>query len=340
MWSISLSAILKRGNVGSLMKQRVHPRNYSSVPGNPAIKPVNPSAVMPPRWMKHYYLALERKEEIEGPDPPLPRSTKPNWNITAELTAFKNRLDIEVPNELLVSALTEPLFNQPSTEDTGYSKLLEDGSMFVEEFVSHYVKQAFPFLTSEGRSSICDFLLLDANIAYLALNLGYNDLLQLTGLRSSEKVLAESLVASIEAINLSEGPVAAAKFILNFLVPQLVGKDIIDDIWKPSNPMALLTESFKMSGKPAPEARLIQQCGVNTVTPIYYVGLFSGKDLIAKSGAESVVLAETDAAKLALKHIYHVHTLSKSPPMGNLLNQDFLNKLFYPLIDNKTALSS
>uniref|UniRef100_H2Z0D6 Large ribosomal subunit protein mL44 n=1 Tax=Ciona savignyi TaxID=51511 RepID=H2Z0D6_CIOSA len=276
------------------------------------IKPVNPSAIMPPRWMKPYYLSLIRKDEIEGPPPPTARSSQPNWNLTAELTAFKIRLGIHVPDELLTSALTEPISEQDNEDEPkDYRRLLENGQLFIEEFVSHYLQLALPRLPKEALNSIRDFLLLERNLAHIAFNLGYQDLIQSLEVPPSKKVLSETFVASIEAIKLSEGEIAAGRYILDFIIPQLAGKDIIEDIWKPSDPMAVLVDHLKSNSQAKPEARLIRQSGLNTVTPIFYVGLFSERHLLAESAAESIALAECDAAKLALKTIYHVQPSSK-----------------------------
>ena len=147
-----------------------------------------------------------------------------------------------------------------------------------------------------------------------------------------DETLSNCFLAVLQVINISEGPVAAGRFLLDFVVPCLNGKDILDDIWKPLDPMSLLTEELRIANKTLPEARLTKQSGINTVLPVFYVALFSGSELLSESGGESISLAETDAANQALKKLFKVHPNSASLPMGMSVDNEFLKKLFEPLL--------
>ena len=54
--------------------------------------------------------------------------------------------------------------------------------------------------------------------------------------------------------------------------------------------------------------------------------------MLAESAGESIPLAETDAANQALKKLYKVHPQAAALPMGMSVDDEFLKKLFEPLL--------
>ena len=240
----------------------------------------------------------------------------------------------DVADNVLTAALTEPVSESSDFFDN-YTGLLCNGRQFIKEFLTHYLELALPLLPMEGRLSIISYLVDAENIAKVAYNLGYEDLLQCKHFPPDETVLSDSFKASIGGILMSQGTLAASRFILDFIIPQLVGKDIVHDIWKPIDPMSLLTAELKKQSLPLPVARLSRQSGVRTVTPLFFVCLYSGETFLAESGAESVPLAEEDAAKIALKRLYKIDPVHNPLEMGVRVNADFLSKLFGPLLTDK-----
>jgi len=174
----------------------------------------------------------------------------------------------------------------------------------------------------------------------LSIILGYNkiycfkDLLQTITFPPDDKTLANCFLAVLQVININEGPIAAGRFLLDFVIPCLNGKDILDDVWKPNDPMLLLMNEMRQRNKSLPEARLSKQSGINTVLPLFYVALFSDTEFLAESAGESIPLAETDAAKQALKQLYNIHPNSAALPMGMSIDEEFLKKLFKPLLNS------
>ena len=148
----------------------------------------------------------------------------------------------------------------------------------------------------------------------------------------SDETISACFFAVLEVINISEGPVSAGRFLLDFLIPTINGKDILDDIWMPTDPMKLLAEEMELRKMPLPEARLTKQSGINTVLPVFFVALFSGQKMLSHSGGESISLAETDAAKIALKRLYRIHPSDSPIPMGVSVSNEFLKQLFEPLL--------
>ena len=166
------------------------------------------------------------------------------------------------------------------------------------------------------------------------------DFLQALKFPPSEESLRDCFLAVLEVINVCEGPVSAGRFALDFVIPCLNGIDILDDIWKPNDPMSLLCRELEKQSKPLPEARLVRQSGINTVTPVYNIALFSGKEFLAESGGESIPLAEEDAAKIVLKKIFNIHSNAAAIPMGVNVDNDFLSRLFNPLVATRQKNSN
>jgi len=78
----------------------------------------------------------------------------------------------------------------------------------------------------------------------------------------------------------------AGMFVLDFLVTQLVGVDVME-MWQLTNPMALLAALLKEAGRPEPESRLLWTDGQNTIMSVYYVGIYVDKKLIGKCTANT-----------------------------------------------------
>lgn len=128
----------------------------------------------------------------------------------------------------------------------------------------------------------------------------------------------------------------------DFLLTQLIGKDLFD-IWTVVNPMGVLVEELSKRNIPLPEPRLIRSAGASTVLPLYFVGLYrymcnhacwfcyiyylnvrfieiiyvcivfmfclfsdssSGTKLLAQGPGETLVGAEEEAARVALRKLY------------------------------------
>lgn len=302
--------------------------------GDPNKKPYAALITRPPRWKRMWALALQRKAEIEGEPEPVARRDVGQWNESAEMNCFKVRLGIDLDNSLL-----EAVFNADSSQTTStksHTELVETGKSFAKHFTQQYVSLSISKSPATCQSAVVDYLLNPENLSYLASNLGYNDLVHSPTYPIPHEVLANSFYASIGAME----PLAAGHFLFDFLVPQLVGKDILHDVWQPSDPMALLTSELLARSMEAPRARLVDQTGINTVLPTFVVALYSGEKYLAQSGAETIVLAETDAAKIALRCLYGLEESGKSLMMGQRVDKQFLRDLFEPLVDTEAEISA
>jgi len=318
-------------------------QGYARHPGDPNKIPYEKIVPKLDKWRKHWTMGMKRKIEIEGKPEPTARRNIGQWDEVAELNCFKKRLGIEMENDLLEAVFAvDPsqslLFSSPKT----HTELCSLGEDFTYRFLQHYTSISLSDAPEDCQQSVIDYLRDPSTLSHLAAHLGYDDLVRSPIYPIPEGILADVFHASIGAISLQH-PVVAGRFLIDFLIPQLVGKDILHDIWKPTDPMSLLVEELKARSMSAPEARLISQTGINTVMPMFVVGLYSGRDFLANSGAESVALAEVDAAKIVLRKFYRLEECGKTLMMGRRVTEDFVTKLYKGLLaedgDLKVALS-
>nr|XP_043888363.1 39S ribosomal protein L44, mitochondrial [Solea senegalensis] len=270
------------------------------------------------RWMKAYTHIMAKKLKLEGPPPPKPRSQQPLWDYHAEVQAFSNRLHESFSLELLKIAFINPCYLQVEQErrkglgidSETTALLLKDnmqlsakGADFTKSFLNDWCRASFPSLPSKGVESIVGHLTSSAVVTYVARNLGIEDLTMSGEFPVPDDVLHSTFMAVIGALQESSGAERAGFFLRDFLVTQLLGKDLFD-MWTVVNPMGILVEELTKRNVPLPEPRLIRSAGASTVLPLYFVGLYSDKKLLAQGPGETLLAAEEEAARVALRKIY------------------------------------
>lgn len=270
------------------------------------------------RWMKAYKLIMAKKLKLEGPPPPKPRSQKPNWDYHAEVQAFQIRLHENFSLELLKRAFVNPCYLKAESErrrglgmDTELTALtLKDnkelsakGEAITKEFVADWCKATFPKLPTDGAQSVVSFLTGVDTVNYIARNLGIEDLTMSAEFPVPDEILYSTFMAVIGALHESSGAEQAGFFLRDFLITQMIGKDLFD-LWTVVNPMGLLTNELAKKDIPLPEPRLIRSAGASTFLPLYFVGLYSEKKLLAQGPGETLIAAEEEAARVALRKIY------------------------------------
>ncbi|XP_056139914.1 39S ribosomal protein L44, mitochondrial [Lampris incognitus] len=270
------------------------------------------------RWMKAYTFYLAKKLKIEGPPPPKPRCQKPNWDYHAEVQAFSSRLHENFSLELLKTAFVNPCYLQSEQErrqkldmDSETTALVlrdnvqlsTQGLGFTQSFLNDWCRASFPRLPDEGVAAIVDQLTSSVVVCHVAQNLGIEDLTMSAEFPIPENVLYSTFMAVIGVLQGSSGAERAGFFLRDFLVTQLIGKDLFD-MWTVVDPMGLLVEEFTQRNIPLPEPRLIRSAGASTALPLHFVGLYSDKKLLAQGPGETVLAAEEEAARVALRHLY------------------------------------
>ncbi|XP_022604293.1 39S ribosomal protein L44, mitochondrial [Seriola dumerili] len=270
------------------------------------------------RWMKAYTYLMAKKLKLEGPPPPKPRSQKPLWDYHTEVQAFSTRLHENFSLELLKTAFINPCYlkaEQERRQGLGVDsettalvlkdniQLKANGAGFTKSFLTDWCRASFPSLPSEGVESIVGYLNSSAVVTYVARNLGIEDLTMSAEFPVPDDVLHSTFMAVIGALQESSGAERAGFFLRDFLVTQLIGKDLFD-MWTVVNPMGLLVEELSKRNISLPEPRLIKSAGASTVLPLYFVGLYSDKKLLAQGPGETLMAAEEEAARVALRKLY------------------------------------
>ncbi|XP_017279442.1 39S ribosomal protein L44, mitochondrial [Kryptolebias marmoratus] len=270
------------------------------------------------RWMKTYMFLMAKKLKLEGPPPPKPRSQHPNWDYRAEVQAFSTRLHENFSLELLKTAFVNPCYvraEQEKREELGVDsettalvlqdnvQLRQKGAEFTERFLTDWCRASFPNLPDEGIEAVVGHLASPAVVTHTARNLGIEDLTMSAEFPIPDEVLHSTFMAVIGALQESSGAERTGFFLRDFLVTQLIGKDLFD-MWTVVNPMGLLVEEMTKRNIPLPEPRLIRAAGASTVLPLYFVGLYSDKKLLAQGPGETLIGAEEEAARVALRKLY------------------------------------
>lgn len=279
-----------------------------------------------PMWKMHWLYLMKRKAEVEGEAEVGPRCNQLNWDYDAELRAFAHRLNIEVYADTIRKVFMEPLEDDHGAQNN--QELYENGLQFAADFIDLYVHESFPKIGRSCAASVKNYLLSEDVMANIADNLGYRDLIQ-TPLSSIDAcTLRRCFLASVAAILCGPGGgLEAARILNDVVITDLLDKDIVHDIWKPTDPMKELVNEYTARGLAPPEVRLTKQAGVNSILPVFYVALFCDKKFVVESAAESVIKAEMDAAKLALKKLYHLDIAQYVLPFDLLYDRTFVEKV-------------
>ncbi|XP_003977056.3 large ribosomal subunit protein mL44 isoform X1 [Takifugu rubripes] len=270
------------------------------------------------RWEKSYTLLMARKLKLDGPPLPKHRSQKPHWDYNAEVQAFSNRLNESFSLELLKTAFVNPCYLQAELArrqglgldvDTTALHLKDNvelnikGVGFTSSFLADFCRTSFPKLPSEAVESLISHLTSSAVVTQVARNLGIEDLTMSGDFPIPEEVLHATFMAVVGALLESSGAERAGLFVRDFLGTQLIGKDLFD-MWTVVNPMGVLVEELTKMNVPPPEPRLVRAAGASTVLPLYFVGLYSDKTLLAQAPGETTIAAEEEAARVVLRKIY------------------------------------
>ncbi|XP_019388590.1 PREDICTED: 39S ribosomal protein L44, mitochondrial [Crocodylus porosus] len=235
-----------------------------------------------------------------------------------EIQAFSHRLHENFSLELLKTAFVNSCYvnsEEIKRQNLGLDKevvalnlqdnckLSKQGLSFSHSYLKRCFEEAYLQLPPAGILALVDFLTSEDLVSYVAKNLSIQDLTLCAEFPVPSDVLHRTFFAVIGALLESSGPQKTGIFVQDFLIPQLIGKDLFE-IWKNINPMGLLVEELAKKNISAPEPRLTRKSGASTVLPVYFVGLYCDKKMIAEGPGETLLAAEEEAARVALRKLY------------------------------------
>lgn len=283
------------------------------------------------RWRAPLFRELYKRHqqlEAKGEVPPNIRSEYIEWNYDSELFAFGKRLKEEFDETTLRQALTDISYIEsetrkqvalgvetPALQVSSNCDLANAGKALIEDYSLKYVRATHPLLPEEGVRTIVDYLTSEKAISEIGLGIGLRDIILTEEQPPSVATLAKGFQAVVSAVNISSGINSCQKFIQDFVLTQLVGKDIYD-IWQVDEPLKTLSEIMARSGVGAPEPRLVFQSGQKTIEAVYQVALYSDKQFIGTGYGESTDVAVEQAASDALRRLFHITASSDPLPFG------------------------
>ncbi|KAL4229295.1 39S ribosomal protein L44 [Mactra antiquata] len=272
--------------------------------------------------LSYLYELYHRRIEV-GPEKERHPSEYGCWNHDAEIYAFGQRFGEDFNDMVLKEAFVQRCFVEQEIEkqkDLGLDMeidmtdneiLAEKGYSLASRFIKAYLRYSFPQLFEEGISAIHDFLLSDEMLFHIGCNIGLKELIQSATYPPEHPTYVTTLKAVIGALIESQNEKKAEDFVLDLIIPQLVGIDV-SELWNIENPMGLLCALLKEQNLGEPEARLLWSSASNTIMPLHHVGIYSDKKLLGKSPGETISIAEDMAAREAIKKLLNM-TDNRSP---------------------------
>ncbi|KAH9505575.1 39S ribosomal protein L44, mitochondrial [Bulinus truncatus] len=275
--------------------------------------------------MKYLREMYKRRLEV-GPEKERRRSEWINWNYDSEIFAFGKRLGEEFNEATLRQAFIHRSYvekEKKKREELGLdikgltfdlndnSELAEKGGELLSNYIKVYLRNMYPYFFEEGICAVHDYLVSESVLSHIAKHIGCGDLILSEDFPVLPSTLSHTFKAVVGALSKDQGQEQAERFVRDFVLPQLVSKDI-NELWEVVNPMGLLTAVLSLVGKGLPEPRLLWKSGSKTIMSVYWVGIYSDKRLLAKSPGETLPIAEEMAAREALKKLMKTED-SRSP---------------------------
>lgn len=278
------------------------------------------------KWRLPLNYQLYQKRLDVGPEQERPRSVWSNWNYDSEIFALGKRLNEDFNATLIRQAFTSHSYavsQKEKLESIGleYDIMQSNNALSIkgESICRNYLKAVFKFwypnLPEEGVNSVTNYLLGIEKLASIVTKIGAKDLVKAAEFPVQETSLERCFYAIVGV--LGEDTTRAHLFINDFVLTQLIGKDI-NEIWCIENPMGLLVEELKRKGyKSSPVSRLLWSTGATHPTGAFMVGIYVDDKFLAKGSGETVDIAEEMAARDALRRLFGTSEDSAPLPYGD-----------------------
>lgn len=275
------------------------------------------------RWVAPTQIEITRRKKKLGEQPEPKRNTFLEWNRSAEIYAFNQRLSERFDTEKLEQAFTHRSYvireeqrqkemgiENPVLAVQDNTELIRKGDKLTSESVQNYLVQVLPHASEDVIISLHDYLLSEEILAKAALHIGTKDIILTEEHPVAQKTLADTFLALIAALAESVDANHAANFVRDFLIVTLAEKDLTE-IWNPAQPVELLNDILQKQNRPSIEPRLIAQTGQNTLLATYHIGMYSDKQFLGSGFGQTIQEAKNVAAMNVLSRMFGLLDSSK-----------------------------
>ncbi|GBN13965.1 39S ribosomal protein L44, mitochondrial [Araneus ventricosus] len=288
---------------------------------------------------------MKHRREIAGPERQRRRSEWDNWNYKSELFAFAKRLNEDISEDTLRWAFVHESFIEREEQRRkeldipsqnvqldlkSNASLIALGEEVTSNYLKRYLTHCFPKLPFEGIRAVHDYLMSVELLSHVSSNIGTSDLIFSAEYPPQDSTLSDSLKAIIGSIVTDSGVPRAENFVLDFVCPQLIGKDVFE-IWDLENPHSVLNEILQRHGLGECEPRLIFESGRNTIEAIYHVGLYLNKEYLGHGPGETLPIAVEMASYDVLRRLFGLQDSSSPLYFGDKARSLDLSSVKMPL---------
>ncbi|XP_050302439.1 39S ribosomal protein L44, mitochondrial [Anthonomus grandis grandis] len=266
------------------------------------------------RWVAPTIREINKRRKALGPEPVHRRSEHLEWNYDMEVKCFVKRLREPFDEKLLKEAFVQrewanlQEFQAKEKGDESFLPILhnhelaEDGQNLIYDHIKEVYSKSYP---PDIVNAVCNYLTTDEMLGYIALHLGFKDLVKSVDYPPEPKTLADAFRATVGALSLSSKENRVPSFINDFVIAQMCDKEIYD-IWTPEKPYDYLLKLLQERGINEVEPRLCNQSATNTILANYQVGLYnpSDKSCLGLGWGENIQIAKETAALDGIQRIY------------------------------------
>ncbi|KAH1003072.1 hypothetical protein HUJ05_011016 [Dendroctonus ponderosae] len=284
------------------------------------------------RWVSPTMRVIVLRKKALGPQPEQRRSQFLEWNEEVELRCFSKRLGEEFEGKALREAFVQPEwanvqeFQARQAGDTAFEpiahnrELAENGAQIISQTIRGAYAPSYPSDVVEG---IHSHLTSQEMLAHVGKHLGIKDLIKslvsgatppvgapvdcwsLQEYPPEERSLADTFRALVGALALSSPAGRVQRFVDDFLLCQMVGKDVYD-IWAPAQPYEYMLRLLQAKGVEQVEPRLCNQSASNTILANFQVGLYDAKSktCLGLGWGENIKTAKETAALDAIQRLH------------------------------------
>lgn len=271
------------------------------------------------RWVAPTLRELNKRRQTMGPEALTPRSSYTDWNYSAELYAFSQRLHEDFDMSALQQAFTHRSYviqEQQRQREVGIEEdiieiadnrpLIEAGQRLMEDYIHDYVTQNVPKDVPPSLiKSIVNYLMSNEVLANVSRHIGTTDLILAADFPVQDQTLIDTLYAIVAALSKCSGPQRAQIFVKDFIGTQLNQKDYTEfwTIDKPFEELQRLCSERKIG---TPEPRIIGECGKNTLLAAFNVGIYCDRKMVGQGFGENYQVAISEASKDAIRELYNI----------------------------------